>query len=92
MMALHPDLVREEKLEQADDPDRTTDCIFSHPVNRTSLNGVTGKPSAATLEKGENLYKWMLEDITNLFCRASKEEAPLARSYHQSVLEGDKDP
>jgi creatinine amidohydrolase len=91
MMALHPDLVREDKVEKADDSDRTKDCIFSHPVNRTSLNGVTGNPSAATLEKGEKLYKWMLEDITNLFHRASIEEAPLTRSYHQSVLEDDMD-
>ncbi|WP_413700534.1 creatininase family protein [Psychromonas sp. KJ10-10] len=89
MMALHPEIVREDKLNVADDPDRTDDCVFSHPVNRTSLNGTTGKPSVATIEKGQQLYQWMLTDLTSLLNKAVKEESPLDRSYHQSVLSGD---
>lgn len=88
MMALHPELVRENKCDEADDDDRTMDCIFSHPVNRTSTNGVTGTPSKATPEKGHHLYQWMLEDLINLLNRATKEEPPLNQSYHQSVLAG----
>lgn len=92
MMALHPDMVREEKITEADDHDRTTDCIFSHPVNRTSANGVTGQPSAASRDKGAQLYAWMLADLTALLHKASQEEPPLKQSYHQSVLAGDNSP
>lgn len=88
MLALHPDMVRTERLADADDPDRTGGCVFSHPVNRTSLNGVTGQPSAATATKGSQLYEWMLTDFTALLQRAIHEEAPLQQSYHQSVLTG----
>lgn len=88
MMALHPELVREDKLTSADDPDRTAQCIFSHPVNRTSTNGVTGNPSSATRAKGEELYAWMLEDLITVLHQAATEEAPLNQSYNQSVLTG----
>jgi creatinine amidohydrolase len=89
MLALHPELVRPDKLAAADDEDRTENCVFSHPVNRTSRNGVTGKPSLANREKGEQLYQWMLEDLTDILVRAAQEEPPLNQSYHQSVLAGD---
>ncbi|MFM2482114.1 creatininase family protein [Celerinatantimonas sp. YJH-8] len=89
MMALHPELVREDKRASADDPDRTQDCIFSHPVNRTSQNGVTGFPSRATTAKGRELYQWMLDDLTEILMKASQEEAPLAQSYHQRVRSGE---
>ncbi|MGB0665002.1 MAG: creatininase family protein [Pontibacterium sp.] len=89
MMALAPDMVRPDKLTEADDPDRTDGCVFSHPVNRTSQNGVTGKPSDATAEKGEELYSWMLEDFVALLNKAVTEESPLNVSYHQSVLSGE---
>lgn len=89
MMALAPEMVREDKIVSSDDPDRTTDCIFSHPVNRTSKNGVTGTPSGASREKGAELYGWMLEDLTAILRQAVTEEAPLEQSYHQSVLGGD---
>jgi creatinine amidohydrolase len=89
MMSLHPEMVRENKLTAGDDPDRTEDCVFSHPVNRTSTNGATGKPSAATKLKGDQLYEWMLTDLTELLHKAAKEESPLNQSYHQSVLYGD---
>jgi creatinine amidohydrolase len=82
-------MVRDDKLAAADDPDRTDGCIFSHPVNRTSTNGVTGQPSAATKAKGAQLYEWMLADLTELLRTAAKEEAPLNQSYHQSVLSGE---
>jgi creatinine amidohydrolase len=41
----------------ADDPDRTEQLVFSHPVNRTSCNGVTGAPSRATAEKGAQWFE-----------------------------------
>jgi creatinine amidohydrolase len=85
MMALHPDIVRLDKLTAADDPDRTEGCVFSHPVNRTSRNGVTGKPSAATVEMGQQLYQWMCDDLTGLLLRAVQEEAPLPYGYNSRV-------
>jgi creatinine amidohydrolase len=86
MMALHPELVREDKLADADDPDRTDGCVLSHPVNRTSLNGVTGKPSAATKADGEKLFNWMCEDLKQLVMKAINEHPPLDHSYHQSLV------
>lgn len=86
MMHLHPKIVRPEKLKEADDPDRTDGCVFSHPVNRTSTNGVTGTPSEATAEKGAMLYQHMREDLTALINKAITEEAPLNISYEKSIL------
>ena len=86
MMHLYPEIVRESKLAEADDEDRTGSCLFSHPVNRTSKNGVTGTPSFASAEKGAELYQWMCEDFSSLLQLAVKEEAPLNHRYYESVL------
>jgi creatinine amidohydrolase len=85
MMALNPSMVREELIAYSDDPDRTEDCVFSHPVNRTSSNGVTGTPSLATKEKGEQLFSWMVEDLSALVSRGLKEQSPLPYSYSESI-------
>lgn len=82
MMAVAPDLVRVDRLKDSDDPDRTEGLVFSHPVNRTSLNGVTGKPSGASLEKGERLFAWMVEDLSALVRRGLSETPPLPHGYH----------
>ncbi|NCO15105.1 MAG: creatininase family protein [Thiomicrospira sp.] len=81
MMALAPQLVREDKLQNSDDPDRTQDCVFSHPVNRTSLNGVTGSPSLATVEKGAELFNWMVADLSQIVKKGMTETAPLPYGY-----------
>ncbi|MDX1347660.1 MAG: creatininase family protein [Thiomicrorhabdus chilensis] len=85
MMAVAPQLVREERLKDSDDPDRTRECVFSHPVNRTSLNGVTGLPSLASAEKGEELFAWMVEDLSELVKKGLSEEAPLSHGYFDKV-------
>jgi creatinine amidohydrolase len=85
MLALQPDMVRNEYLHAADDPDRTDNLVFSHPVNRTSTNGVTGTPSTATAEKGEEGFAWMVEDLSALIRRGLVEEPPLPHSYFDSV-------
>jgi len=85
MMALSPGMVITEKVADADDPDRTIDCVFSHPVNRTSANGVTGRPSQATREKGEQLFAWMVEDLSELVRKGLKETPPLAHSYFDKL-------
>jgi creatinine amidohydrolase len=88
MLAIAPEMVREDLLAKADDPDRTEGLVFSHPVNRTSLNGVTGKPSEATLEKGERLFQWMVEDLSETIRRALTETPPLGHSYFEGEQNG----
>lgn len=81
MLAIAPEMVDENRLQEADDPDRTDDLVFAHPVNRTSKNGVTGQPSLATKEKGDEAFSWMVEDLSELIERGLDEEAPLSHSY-----------
>jgi creatinine amidohydrolase len=85
MMALNPAMVREDKIADSDDPDRTTNCVFSHPVNRTSSNGVTGSPSLASREKGRQLFSWMVQDLSALVSLGMREESPLAFSYTEKI-------
>ncbi|MBD3670346.1 MAG: creatininase family protein [Gammaproteobacteria bacterium] len=85
MMAVSPQMVREEKLAESDDEDRTTDSVFAHPVNRTSTNGVTGKPSLASKAKGEQLFQWMVEDLSEMVRKGMREESPLNVSYHETL-------
>jgi creatinine amidohydrolase len=85
MMAVSPEMVREDRLQDSDDPDRTADCVFSHPVNRTSSNGVTGKPSIASQEKGEQLFAWMVDDLSKLVLKGMKEQPPLPYGYSETV-------
>jgi len=89
MQALAPELVREDRIAVADDPDRTTNSVFAHPVNRTSTNGVTGFPSQASQADGEQLFAWMVEDLCELIERGMKEQPPLPHSYHSRI---DADP
>ena len=84
MLATVPDMVRIEKLKMADDPDRTEGLVFSHPVNRTSLNGVTGSPSLSSKEKGETWFAWMVEDLSNTVLKGKQEHPPLGYSYFDS--------
>lgn len=85
MMALKPDMVIEDKINDVDDPDRTVNSVFSHPVNRTSMNGVTGKPSFASKEKGQELFNWMVEDLSKIINCGLKETPPLPFSYNEQV-------
>jgi len=64
----------------ADDPDRTVDTVFSYPVSRTSTNGVTGRPSEASRQRGQSLLIEMGEALTNLLIKAQTERPPLAAS------------
>lgn len=84
MMAAAPDMVKSSAVATADDPDRTAGLVFAHPVNRTSRNGVTGKPSVATREKGEQLFQWMIEDLGTLIRQGLREQPPLGYSYFAS--------
>ncbi|HPH06151.1 MAG TPA: creatininase family protein [Methylotenera sp.] len=81
MLATAPHMVRSELLNIADDPDRTEGLVFSHPVNRTSTNGVTGTPSISSAEKGDAWFQWMVEDLSKLIQQGLKETPPLENSY-----------
>jgi creatinine amidohydrolase len=81
MQAVAPELVRESLRAAADDPDRTEGLVFAHPVNRTSMNGVTGFPSRASRAAGEALFAWMVDDLSELILRGLKETPPLAHSW-----------
>lgn len=81
MLAIAPEAVRPERAASADDPDRTGGCVFAHPVNRTSRNGVTGTPSLATAEKGRQWFEWLVEDLAALVQRGLTETPPLDFSY-----------
>jgi creatinine amidohydrolase len=85
IQAVAPELVRLNRLEAADDPDRTGELVFAHPVNRTSSNGVTGKPSIATAEKGALWFSWMVEDLSAVITRGLAESPPLPHSYFSPV-------
>ncbi len=81
MLGIAPEMVRPDRLCAADDPDRTADLVFAHPVNRTSGNGVTGMPSRATAANGELWFAWMVEDLSALIRRGMTEKPPFDHSY-----------
>lgn len=85
MMAQAPELVRPDKLACSDDEDRTTGLVFSHPVNRTSKNGVPGSPSRATRQQGETLFEIMAQDLATLVRSALHEQPPLPQSYFATM-------
>ncbi|CCB66275.1 MULTISPECIES: creatininase family protein [unclassified Hyphomicrobium] len=87
MLAIAPEIVRAELVPTSDDPDRTDNLVFAHPVNRTSENGVTGKPSLATVEDGQKLFSWMVDDLSQTIEKGKREAPPLDHSYfHRADL------
>lgn len=88
MLAIAPEGVRPDKFAEADDPDRTCGCVFAHPVNRTSRNGVTGTPSQATVEKGQQWFDWLVDDLAELIQKGTTEMPPLPNSYFSNFGDG----
>ncbi len=77
LLHLAPDLVRTDRLAEADDPDRTPGTVFSYPVSQTSTNGVTGFPSRASAVDGAELFAKMTTALADLFEKAKAETPPL---------------
>lgn len=75
MLHLAPERVRMDWVE--DDPDRTANLVFSYPVSQTSLNGITGKPSLGSAERGAELFCQMVEALASMVLRATAEHPPL---------------
>ena len=85
MMTLDPKMVRPDKIKDADDPDRTGDCVFAHPVNRTSTNGVTGRPSEASEYAGERLFEHLVAALCARVEYGMEEKPPLDASYFERI-------
>lgn len=81
MLAVAPQIARADKISAVDDADRTGGLVFAHPVNRTSLNGVTGTPSKASAADGQTLFDWMVEDLAAIIEKGKLENPPLPHSY-----------
>lgn len=76
-LMLHIDPEACDMTSVQDDPDRTTGKIFSYLVPATSTNGVTGRPSEGSAERGRELLQEMGEALTAMLISARHEEAPL---------------
>ena len=84
MLAIDPEAV--VGAAGADDPDRTDGLVFTHPVNRTSLNGVTGRPSEASAEEGAALLRALGEDLAAVLEKARVERPPIPDSSSQEAF------
>ena len=62
---------------QADDVDRTGGTVLAWNVAATSSNGVTGAPSRAAAEAGNDLLAEMTDELVRLGRQAARERAPV---------------
>jgi creatinine amidohydrolase len=77
MLAVAPDLVRQDRIATADDPDRTEGLVFRYTAPALSTNGVTGRPSEATRELGDRLLDLTVAAIADRVERGRLEKPPL---------------
>ena len=85
MQALAPEMVREDQIVQSDDPDRTAELVFKHPVNRTSINGVTGSPSRASAGAGHKLFEKLVKVLVTRVSQGLNETPPLNEGYFNRI-------
>lgn len=78
LLHIAPELVHTDRLAKSDDPDRTTGHVFPHMVPHTSANGVTGRPSLATVESGASLLREIRDALVALILGARTEKPPLS--------------
>jgi creatinine amidohydrolase len=77
MLAIAPELVHLDRLASSDDPDRTADLVFRYTAPALSTNGVTGRPSDATVELGRRLLDLTVTAIADRVERGRVEKPPL---------------
>ena len=77
VLAVAPELVDRDAMAGADDPDRTGDLVFRYTAPSLSTNGVTGRPSEATVELGELLVARTADALAERVERGRREEPPL---------------
>jgi creatinine amidohydrolase len=78
MLATAPQLVNTDRLLSSDDPDRTAGLVFRYTATSLSTNGVTGRPSEASMELGKRLLARTVDAIAGMVERGRTEEPPLA--------------
>jgi creatinine amidohydrolase len=76
MLAIAPALVDLAEAKTADDPDRTAGLVFRYAAGQVSRNGVTGRPSEATLELGHRLWSDIVAAARDVVARARVEQPP----------------
>jgi creatinine amidohydrolase len=86
VMALAPEHVRFDQLSLADDDDRTDGLVFRYTAPALSRNGVTGRPSEATIELGSRLLTEVVEVLCDAVRRGRVEEPPLVGRRHEAVI------
>ena len=77
MLAIAPELVHLDRLASSDDADRTADLVFRYTAPALSTNGVTGRPSEATVELGQHLFERTISAIADRVERGRVEKPPL---------------
>jgi creatinine amidohydrolase len=77
MLALVPELVDRQAMADADDEDRTAGLVFRYTAASLSTNGVTGRPSEATVELGHKLVELTVTALADAVTRGRTEEPPL---------------
>lgn len=87
MLHLFPEVVREDRLAESDDPDRTGGTVFCYPVAQTSLNGVTGSPSESSAAEGADLFAAMVETLEQRVRAGIVEMPPLPEDAWQGLPE-----
>jgi creatinine amidohydrolase len=77
VLAIAPDLVRADRIAEADDEDRTDGLVFRYTAPALSTNGVTGRPSEATADLGRSLLDLIAAAVAERVVRGRTEEPPL---------------
>ena len=77
VLAIAPHLVHRDRMADADDEDRTADLVFRYTAPSLSTNGVTGRPSEATAELGQELLDRAARAVAGRVERGRTEEPPL---------------
>ena len=55
------------------------------PEGLYAIFDYVGKPSEASIEKGQELFSWMVSDLSDVINKGVKEQPPLPYSYHSPI-------
>ncbi|MBV9917505.1 MAG: creatininase family protein [Solirubrobacterales bacterium] len=74
LLHLAPAHVLREKA--VDEPDRTVGRVLLYPMPAVSASGVVGSPSAATADRGKELFEQLVSALVELLAAARSEQDP----------------
>ena len=66
----------ERNRKAADEPDRTVGRVLLYPMPAVSETGVVGSPSAATANRGKELFEQLVSALAELLVAARNEQDP----------------